>query len=151
MKVNRPMIVGAAILSACSMMFTGCASTGGGDPLEGMVASALKDVPTGLQDAMKGYIGDLTNINQLLTEVENSTQALASVPKLKPYADNVNSYLKQLAGASPGDLTSLREGFAKPLETATSDFKTQRDRILNSESLKSALSPVLSKFQLFPI
>ncbi len=112
-------------------------------------AKKVTEVTQAAKDAMKGYLSQLGDVNGLLEKITGPLNAAPSLGKLSELASGLNAN-STLLNALPADQKAALAGENKSsLESLTSAFKAQVERLTKDSSLGGIVGETLKKFKLF--
>ncbi|MDZ4755419.1 MAG: hypothetical protein SGJ11_13110 [Phycisphaerae bacterium] len=145
----RPFVL--LCILAAPVVFSSSGCKGGSNPFAAFDprAQAMAALSEHVKTAAKGYLSGLNGVLSTVASANDFSSALSAAEKLRPYYDDVVTYLPELQKLRGEDLENVRIAFGPELKKAEADLKTQIERLSGSTSAGSVLKPLLERVQVF--
>jgi hypothetical protein len=146
---TRSLLVMCALTVPVTLSGIGC--KGGGNPFAAFDprAQAMAALSEHVKTAVKGYLRGLNGVLSTVASANDFTSALSAAENLRPYYDDVVTYLPELKKLTGEDLENVRIAFGPELKKAEADLKAQIERLSGSTSAGRVLKPLLERVQVF--
>lgn len=145
------MSLGRVMLWSCVAMLSfapmvACSSSGGST-----TSQAMSMLPESVKSSVNGYMSSLTDVNNLLKGVTDTSSAASAGPSLATYTDRLSGYAKSLNSLSPETKKQISSAFGGQIDSLNKTLTSQIARIKGNSTLNSMVGSYLDKIPTFKL
>lgn len=117
----------------------------------GDVAGEGAPVDMQLQTSMNEYVSNLSETNEILSDVDNAVEAAAASPKLAPIVDQLKGFKAKWDGMDPQTKEQLKSAFRDQLQPVVNQLNEQIQRIQNDPAIADSLKALVGEIPVIEI
>lgn len=146
--MNRGRVMLSCVAMLSFIPLVACKSDG---DKSSMSSQAMSMLPESVKSSVNGYMSSLTDINNLLKGVTDSSSAAQAGSTLSTYTDRLSGYAKSLNSLSPETKKQISSAFGGQIESLNKTLTSQIARIKSNSTLNSLVGSYLDKIPTFKV